>query len=65
MLKEGIAETQTVNLKDIWNQSELIGSGITVPQQKDCFISKQDSNMRTLLGITGEVFTTYFSDIKK
>lgn len=65
MLKEGIRETRTVNLKDIWNQSASISTGITVPQQKDCFIPKQDDNMCALLCIADEAFTAYFSDIRK
>lgn len=65
MLKEGISETQDINLQTLWNQSTLIGANVTIPDQKNCFIIKQDDNMRKLLNISEEEFATYFSDIKQ
>ena len=65
MLEEGIAETPQVNLQDIWNQSAQIGTNVTIPQQKKCFIPEQDNNMRTILSISEETVATYLCKIKQ
>ena len=65
MLKEGITETSQINLHNIWNQSAQIGTNVTIPEQKNCFISDQDNNIRQILGISEETFATYLSDIKQ
>lgn len=64
MLRENITETPEVCLKDVWNQSALIGTEVTIPEQKDCFLPKQDENMRGILNVSDERFTTYFSGVK-
>lgn len=64
MLNENIRETAAKSLKDVWNQSEIIGANVTVPEQKNCFLTEQDNNLRGIIGITKEKSDSYFSDAK-
>lgn len=64
MLKENIRETAAKSLKDVWNQSEIIGANVTIPEQKNCFLTEQDNNLRGIIGITKEKSDSYFSDAK-
>ena len=60
MLNENIRETAAKSLKDVWNQSEIIGANVTVPEQKNCFLTEQDNNLRGIIGITKEKSDSYF-----
>lgn len=65
MLSEGVYENRTTNLADIWNQSSIIGDHITVPKQKDCFLTQQDKNICNIIGISEDKLNHYLSKIKK
>ena len=65
LLKEGIKESHSVNLSQLWNQSEIIGKDTTVSNSKRCFLPEQNSNIAAILNISDVNFYSYFDDVKK
>lgn len=65
LLKEGIKESHSVNLSQLWNQSEIIGKDTTVSNSKRCFLPEQNSNIAAILNISDVDFYSYFDDVKK
>lgn len=65
LLKEGIKESSSVNICQLWNQSEIIGKDTTVSNSKRCFLSEQNSNIAAILRISDAEFYNYFSDVKE
>lgn len=65
MLREGIRESATVNLHELWDQSQIIGRHTTVDNMKHNFIATQDANIRRILGLSEESFIRYFRQIKE
>lgn len=65
MLREGVRETATVNLHELWNQSQIISRHTTVDNMKHSFIATQDANIRSILGLSEENFIRYFRQIKE
>lgn len=64
-LKEGIVESKNLNLKDVWNQSALIGKQTTMADAKKCFMAIQDANISKITGISSESVNQYFKRIKE
>jgi len=65
MLREGIRESATLNLHDLWNQSQIISRHTTVDNMKRNFIATQDANIRNILDMSEENFVRYFQRIKE
>lgn len=65
LLKEGIKESPSVNISQLWNQSEIIGKDTTVSNSKRCFLPEQNSNIAGILNISDADFYSYFDDVKK
>ncbi len=40
LLKEGIKESASVNISDLWNQSDIIGKTTTISNSKNCFLTQ-------------------------
>lgn len=64
LLKEGIRESSSVNISDLWNQSDIISKTTTVSNSKNCFLSQQNQNLATILKITPAKFYEYFDIFK-
>lgn len=65
MLQENIKESQDFSLKDLWNQSSIIGQSTTIENIKSSFIEKQNISFNTLLNISSDKFNNYFDVIKR
>lgn len=64
LLKEGVRESSTLNLSDLWNQSDIISKTTTVSNSKSCFLDQQNQNIIKILKITPEKFYEYFKCVK-
>lgn len=64
-LQEGIQETPSLSLKDIWNQSAIIGTKTSVANSKKRFIEEQDDNICRIIGISNENVKIHFDHIKE
>lgn len=65
LLKEGVRESSSVNLSDLWNQSDIISKTTTVSNSKSCFLNQQNQNISNILKITPEKFYEYFNGVKE
>ena len=50
LVKNGIKETQTVNLSDVWNFSETLSHKVSTADSKNRFIERQDKFISSLKG---------------
>ena len=64
LLKEGIRESASVNISDLWNQSYIISKTTTVSNSKNCFLSQQNQNIAEFLKISPIKFYEYFNRVK-
>ena len=64
-LQEGIQETPSLSLKDIWNQSAIIGTKTSVANSKKRFIEEQDDNICRIIEISNENVRIHFDHIKE
>lgn len=64
ILHENIRESETVNLRELWNQSDNIMQQTNMADANRCFIQQQDNNIREIIGITEEQFNYHFDCIK-
>lgn len=65
LLKEGVKESSSVNISQLWNQSAIIGQDTTVSNAKSCFLAKQNSNIASILQISDSEFYRYFNKVKE
>lgn len=65
LLKEGVKESSSVNISQLWNQSAIIGKDTTVSNAKSCFLAKQNSNIASILQISDSEFYRYFNKVKE
>lgn len=65
LLKEGIKENSSTNLKELFNQSAIIANGTTVGNAKANFLQQQSENISNIINMPHDKFTSYFEDIKK
>lgn len=65
LLKEDIRESDSVNISQLWNQSEVIGRATTVQNAKANFLHTQNLNLAEILGISSTEFYTYFDQMKE
>lgn len=65
LLKEGVKESPSVNLSQLWNQSAIIGRTVTVENSKNNFLNRQDVNLAKILNIPVADFCKYFDEVKK
>lgn len=65
MLSLGILESETLNIKEIWNQSHIIGNNVVTNNAKKCFIPTQDKLFIQQLGIDDKTFINYFNLFKQ
>lgn len=64
-LKEGVVENKDLNLRDVWNQSAIIGAMVSIADSKRRFIEIQDEHISRIIGISNERVDTYFNQIKE
>lgn len=64
LLKEGIRESDSFNLSDLWNQSDIISKTTTVSNSKSCFLTQQNQNISEFIKITPAKFYKYFDIFK-
>lgn len=64
LLKENVKETEHRNLRELWNQSSIIGNDTTISNSKSNFLDTQNQNIANIIGITNGKFDKYFSAIK-
>ncbi len=64
LLKEGIRESPSVNISDLWNQSYIISKSTTVSNSKKCFLLQQNQNITEFLKISPKKFYEYFNVVK-
>ncbi len=65
LLKEGIKEDSSTNLRELFNQSAIIANGTTVGNAKANFLQQQNKNIADIIKMSHSKFTSYFEDIKK
>lgn len=63
-LKEGVKESNSVCLADLWNQSKIISQSTTVANASHCFLNQQNSNIAHLIGLEESEFFHYLSLIR-
>lgn len=64
ILSENIRENEDVDLRELWNQSHNIMQQTNMANANKCFIQQQDANIREIIGLTEEQFSTHFNNIK-
>lgn len=64
LLKEGVKESASVNISDLWNQSDIISKTTTVSNSKRCFLPQQNLNIAKFLKISPSDFYEYFNIVK-
>lgn len=64
LLKEGVKESASVNISDLWNQSDIISKTTTVSNSKSCFLPQQNQNIARFLKISPTDFYEYFNIVK-
>lgn len=64
LLKENIEESSSINLKDLWNQSHIIGKTTVVDNAKDCFLPAQNKNICDFIHIPDSKFNAYFNTLR-
>lgn len=65
LLKEGVKETASTNLRELFNQSAVIANGTTVGNAKANFLAEQNKNIADIIKMPQSKFISYFDDIKK
>lgn len=65
LLKEGIKEDSSTNLRELFNQSAIIANGTTVGNAKANFLQQQNKNIADIIKMSHSKFTSYFENIKK
>ena len=65
LLKEGVKEDASTNLKELFNQSAVIADGTTVGKAKANFLMQQNKNIADIINMPQSQFFSYFDDIKK
>lgn len=64
LLKEGVKEDASTNLKELFNQSAVIANGTTVGNAKVNFLIQQNKNIADIIKMPQSKFISYFDDIK-
>lgn len=64
LLKEGVKESASVNISNLWNQSDIISKTTTVSNSKRCFLPQQNHNIAKFLKISPTDFYEYFNIVK-
>lgn len=64
LLKEGIRESPSVNISELWNQSNIISKTTTVANSKRCFLPQQNHNIAEFLKLSLSKFYEYFAIVK-
>lgn len=64
ILSENIRETESINLRELWNQSYNIMQQTKISDANKCFIQQQDTNIIEIIGLTEEQFKNHFDNIK-
>lgn len=65
LIKEGIKEDSSTNLKELFNQSAIIANGTTVGNAKANFLQQQNKNIADIIKMPHNKFASHFEDIKK
>lgn len=65
LLKEGVKEDNSTNLRELFNQSALIANDTTVENAKTNFLQQQNKNIADIIKMPQSKFTSYFEDMKK
>lgn len=64
ILSENIRESENVDLRELWNQSYNIMQQTNMVDANKCFIQQQDANIGEIIGLTEELFSYHFNNIK-
>lgn len=64
LLKEGVKEDASTNIKELFNQSAVIANGTTVGNAKVNFLIQQNKNIADIIKMPQSKFISYFDDIK-
>lgn len=64
LLKEGVKEDASTNIKELFNQSAVIANGTTVGNAKVNFLIQQNKNIAGIIKMPQSKFISYFDDIK-
>ena len=65
LLKEGVKESPSTNLQELFNQSAIIAEVTPVGKAKENFLQQQNHNIAEIISLPDEKFTKYFNIIKK
>lgn len=65
LLKEGVKEDSTTNLRELFNQSAVIANDTAIGNAKTNFLQQQNKNIADIIKMPQSKFTSYFEDIKK
>lgn len=65
LLKEGVKEDSSTNLRELFNQSAIIANGTTVGNAKANFLQQQNKNIADIIKMPQSKFIGYFENIKK
>ena len=65
LLKEGVKEDASTNLKELFNQSAVIADGTTVGNAKANFLQRQNNNIADIANVPRSKFAGYLEDIRK
>lgn len=65
LLKEGIKEDASTNLKELFNQSAVIANRTTIENSKANFLQQQNKNIADIIKMPYREFASCFGDIKE
>lgn len=65
LLKEGVVESPSQNLKELFNQSAVIANKTSVGNAKANFLLEQNKNIADIINMPHSKFISYFDSIKK
>ena len=63
LLKEGIKEDASTNLKELFNQSAVIANRTTIENSKANFLQQQNKNIADMIKMPYREFASCFGDI--
>ena len=65
MLKANVCETESFSLRDVWDQSNIIGSTTTIGNAKSSFLEMQSENIRKIIGVEYDDFYYLFNETRQ
>lgn len=65
LLKEGVKESLSCNLRDLFNQSAIIANTTTVANAKTNFLQQQNVNIADIINMPQSRFADYFNQVNE